>query len=472
MYKKTITMFFLTYLLSGCNESDSSDSSSNRLTDALGSYELDGDPSDQSQVAPVPRIENSKPQLGMKLFFSKDLSGEHDTACVTCHHPLLGGGDELSLSIGVQATNIDLLGPGRTHDVDKAHLAGMHFDGGPTVPRNAPTTFNFALYKDSVFHDGRIEITENGAIITPDSARKPDTSVENLVSAQALFPITSPEEMASSTFAGYTNQELRNEIASRLANNPEWVSEFEKVYGADVEITYDLVAEAIASYEASQLFVDSPWKSYLGGDETAISESAKRGAELFYNPVSAGGAGCVDCHSGDFFTDEKFHNIALPQIGRGKHDGSDNTDDFGRFRISNAPSEMYAFRTPTLLNVEVTGPYGHAGSYDTLYDVIAHHLNPESAIQNYDFELKNLKQKNVQSVSSYYNSNNALDLLLGDISNGNSSLTPTQLSEDDINSLVEFMKALTDPCVKSSECLAPWIAQDQAGLNILVAEFK
>ena len=64
----------------------------------------------------IPSIDDAKAQLGKKLFFTKGLGGNDDAACVTCHHPVLGGGDDLSLSIGVGAETPDLLGPGRFHD--------------------------------------------------------------------------------------------------------------------------------------------------------------------------------------------------------------------------------------------------------------------------------------------------------------------------------------------------------------------
>ena len=120
---------------------------------------------------------------------------------------MLGGGDDLPLPIGVQAEAPDLLGPGRFHSL--AHVindGGGEYDGGPTVPRNAPTTFNIALWDQVLFHDGRVESLgktagvngdDGSGIRTPDSAfGVADTnSGANLTAAQARFPVTSPEEM-------------------------------------------------------------------------------------------------------------------------------------------------------------------------------------------------------------------------------------------------------------------------------------
>ena len=117
-----------------------------RLLDAqlravIAEQGLTGDP---SLGRDLPSIDEPMAQLGKKLFFTKALSGDKDVACATCHIPSLGGGDELSVSIGVGAVDPEWLGPGRAHP-----------SGGPTVPRNAPTTFNIAMWDSVLFMDGR-----------------------------------------------------------------------------------------------------------------------------------------------------------------------------------------------------------------------------------------------------------------------------------------------------------------------------
>jgi len=94
----------------------------------------------------------------MKLFYSKALGGEQNTACASCHHPMLGGGDNLSLSIGVAADKPNALGANRQTS-DFKHTQ---------VPRNAPTTFNVVFWKNNLFHDGRIVRLPNNEITTPD----------------------------------------------------------------------------------------------------------------------------------------------------------------------------------------------------------------------------------------------------------------------------------------------------------------
>ncbi len=452
------------FSLLGCSsDNGSSDTSSGVDTEALlalvSGAGLTGDPT-TGRV--LPDVTDPKVQLGKKLFFSKGLGGDEDSACVTCHHPSLGGGDDLSLPIGVGAEIPNLLGPGRFHAVD---AVGGEFDGGPTVPRNAPTTFNIALWDQVLFHDGRIESLgktpgmngDDGAgIRTPDSAFgiADANSGANLTEAQSRFPVTSPEEMRAFTFAQGSTAVIRTALEGRLSG--DWDAEFTTAFG-DASITYERIAEAIGEYERSQVFVDTPLKAFIEGDNKAISESAKRGAITFFSSIEEGGANCVSCHSGDFFTDEKFHVIAAPQIGRGK--GNDNgtlsNDDFGRFRETGDAGDMYKFRTPTLLNVSATGPWGHVGAHTTLEAVIRHHLNPVEAVANFDF---GQLDPTVQAADMLTNTQFALDQLVANRSNDvENVLQNVDLSEEQITDLVEFVNTLTDPCVEDRDCLAPWI---------------
>lgn len=466
--------------LTGCNDSSSSTESVDvELAQVISSQGLMGDP---SLNRTLPDISDPEAQLGMELFFSRALGGDQDSACVTCHHPALGGGDDLSLPIGVGADEPDLLGPGRTH-------------GGsalPTVPRNAPTTFNMALWDSALFLDGRVESMnkepgQNGAtgdIRTPDSAFGSADALagESLTVAQARFPVTSAEEMRGVTFeAGNGNEDVRTHLAQRLSGiragelvSPDndasgladWPERFAAAYGND-EITYAKIASALAAYESSQVFVDTPWKAYVQGDTSALTPSQKRGALLFFSTPEQGGADCAGCHSGDFFTDENFHNIATIQLGVGKGDGDDGTDDFGRFRETGSDTDKYAFRTPSLLNIAETQPFGHAGAYDTVESVIRHHLNPQSAISNYFASSGSWCQNTAQFEGvvdcdalypgAEFNTVKALATLQIDQAAGRSKLTNADLSDSQVADLAAFMDALTDPCLKDSSCLAQWI---------------
>ena len=418
---------------------------------------LTGDP---TKNRTLPSINDPKAKLGKKLFFTKGLGGDNDSACVTCHHPSLGGGDNLSLSIGTGAEDPDLLGPGRYHSES---AVGGEYDGGPTVPRNAPTVFNIGLWDQVLFHDGRVEslgktVGVNGddgfGIRTPDSVfgvADPDSG-SNLTAAQSRFPVTSPEEMRGFSAPDDSNETVRNKLVEDLSS--DWEDEFNDAFG-DSLVNYSRIAEAIGEYQRSMVFVNSPWKKFIEGDKHAISQSAQQGGILFFSSIENGGANCASCHSGDFFTDEKFHVLATPQIGRGKGNGTLSNDDFGRFRESNNVADMYKFRTPTLLNVEVTGPWGHAGGYTTLEGMVRHMLNPADSIANYDFLQLD---STVQATDMQTNTQYALDqLALNRINNVDDVHRIAELTDKDVADIVEFLHALTDPCVKDRTCLAPWI---------------
>ncbi|WP_344807149.1 cytochrome-c peroxidase [Allohahella marinimesophila] len=409
----------------------------------------------------APSIDDPLSQLGKKLFFTKALSGEQDTACASCHHPSLGGGDDLSLPIGVDAVDPDLLGPGRRHQ-----SSADHWDGGPTVPRNSPTVFNFVLYEKTVFHDGRIEAVEGG-IRTPNSelGLADPNAGDSLAAAQARFPVTSAEEMRGFHFAANEGDDARLLLGKRLRGDSgeldavavqNWDAEFAAVFGHDVQpmVNYHRVAAAIAAYENSQLFIDNAWFRYLNGDQDALTLAAKRGAILFNTPAADGGAGCTTCHSGPAMTDESFHVLAMPQIGRGKGDDANLRGDHGRYRESHQPDDKYAFRTPSLLNVTETGPYGHSGAYADLESVVQHHLDPLTALENFD--LSQLDE-GIQSESLMYTAEESILQLERLRAEGKNNLPLVQLSEGEQADLMAFLQALTDPCVQSRECLSRWI---------------
>ena len=446
-------------LLAACSDSppdvNPADAALREIIEERG---LTGDPASGHDL---PSIGDPVAVLGRRLFFSKSLGGDEDSACVTCHHPVLGGGDGLALSIGVGADNPDLLGPGRTHP-----------DGDFTVPRNAPTTFNIALWEQGLFWDSRVENLEgdDGGIRTPDSDfGTPDSDAgETIVEAQSRFPVTSADEMRGFEFVmDGSNAELRTALEQRLTEDGRWAAEFEAAFGS-TEISYARIAEAIAAYEESQVFTDTPWSAYVQGDNHAIDASAKRGALLFFRRVEDGGANCASCHSGDFFTDEAFTSICAPQIGRGKGDGATETSDYGRERETGDAAERFTFRTPTLLNVSATGPYLHSGAYDNLSDVVRHHFDPQAATERYDPSTIPLAASddfdaNSSEMVSFLKTSNRVISSFG---------TPLESSETDVEDLVAFLEALTDPCVLDRECLAPWIADpttDNVDENLLVA---
>ena len=471
---------------SGCsnNEDDSQANLNTELRQVISARSLTGDPSSGRDL---PDISEPLAQLGMKLYFTKALSGNMDTACVSCHHPVLGGGDALPVSIGVDALDPDLLGPGR-----------MHASGHPNVPRNAPTVFNIGLWDHVMFWDGRVESLgetpgANGddrlGIRTPETAygeADPDAG-ENLPMAQARFPVTSSAEMRGEVFeAGNSSDDAREHLAARIGDygvgqyeltQNQWLAEFQQAFNSDADartlITYDHIAAAIGAYERSMVFVDSAWKAFVDGDDNAISRSAKQGALLFFRSYDHGGAGCSLCHQGDFFTDESFHVLATPQLGSGKGNGDDGSDDYGCFRETADDAQKYAFRTPTLLNVEVTAPYGHAGAYATLEAMVRHVLDPVNAVATYDYSQLD---PSVDITHTNENTRYALQKFLANQQAGITPIRTVRLTDAQVDDLVAFLKTLTDPCVLSGKCLAPWIPDDTTadpdGLRLNAVDFN
>ncbi|MEW6982158.1 cytochrome-c peroxidase [Colwelliaceae bacterium 6471] len=448
----------------------------------------------------LPTIDDAKVQLGKKLFFTKNLGGEQSAACVSCHHPSLGGGDDLSLSVGVDAvdeltqSSHQLLGIGRFNGNNNENL--------PVVPRNAPSIFNIGLNNRGLFWDSRVETARNGGIFTPDSPtnargqRQPDNSLPpgtTLASAQARFPVTSSDEMRGEFLASETNQTLRSALAQRFDNTNEdfittWAAAFSEVF-TDNDINFDRIADAIGEYERSLLFVDNRWNRYLSGETDALTDEEKAGAILFFTPTQQGGASCAGCHNGPTFSNDRHHLAAFPQIGVGKGNASETatSHDFGRENVTHDIADRYHFRTPSLLNVSVTAPYGHSGAYQTLTEVVAHYNDPEAAIDRLFAaraevpftdgiapycllpQIAEIMQKNNSNCEdvfpdAYANSLASVQYLqqalAGEVDARAPLRTRPNLSSVQITQLVAFLNTLTDPCVNDRSCLAPWIIDE------------
>ncbi len=384
-----------------------------------------------------------KVRLGKKLFFDKELSGNRNISCATCHHAITDTGDGLSLPVGEGATGLGV-----------ARNTGFGGDAvHERVPRNAPPVFNLGA-KEFVrmFHDGRAEVDPN----QPSGFRSPagddlPSGLDNILAVQAMFPVTSGTEMAGqppensiaiATAAGNLAGPggVWEQLADRLRIIPGYVKLFKAAYddiSSAADITYVHAANAIAAFEAKAWRADnSPFDKFLRGNTGAMSQNALRGMELFY-----GKAGCSTCHSGTFQTDHQFHAIAMPQIGPGKGDGIDGHEDLGRERVTGDSLDRHRFRTPTLRNVALTAPYGHDGAYNTLRGVILHHLDPVSGIEAYNEK---------QAVLPPRADLNAIDFIVQDdparraVIAASNELAPVSLTNREIRNLIYFLHALTD----------------------------
>ncbi len=264
---------------------------------------------------------------------------------------------------------------------------------------------------------------------------------------------------------------FRNHLVERLKGNADqrymdlnaatnWLSLFRAGFQkssatANEVITLQNIQRALAAYIKSQIFIDTPWKRYIEGDESAMDESAKRGAFLFYSGKVEGGLGCATCHSGDKFSSERFYNVAFPQIGRGfqRADGT----DAGRWMVTRNNNDWYAHRVPSLLNVDLTAPYGHAGTFASLEGVLRFHANPRAGVQEYDYTLQNLPQFSGGGIQ-YANSEKMTQNVIAhdSFSSSESFLPNRRLTDVEVQDLVAFLKSLTDICAADSECRADW----------------
>lgn len=381
-------------------------------------------------------------ELGRLLFWDRVLSGNRNIACATCHHPRFGTSDGLSLGMGEGGIG---LGPDRRPD--PADYPEQR------IPRNAPALWNVGARGFTVmFADGRIEIDPKRA----SGFRTPleDEMVAgfaSLLSAQTMFPVLSNDEMAGHYEENDVSTLVRQgritgpdgawaAIARRVAAIPDYAARFAAVYpevAAGRPIAFTDISNAVAAYMSFDFRSDgSPFDAVLRG-EGRLEPAAAAGMALFY-----GKAGCSTCHSGPLLTDMKFHAMGDPQLGPGKAERFERHQrDVGRMRVSNAPADAYAFRTPSLRNVTLTAPYGHAGAFRDLAAYVRQHCAPGSALSGYRLDAAVLP---------------ALDTAKPDFAPDEGAanypaiaaavtMPPSVPTEAELADLLAFLKALEDP---------------------------
>lgn len=376
-------------------------------------------------------------ELGMKLFHSKSLSANADTSCSSCHHPALGcGGDDLSMPIGVNAVDPALLGPGRSDGMNSI----------PIVPRNSQATCNTALWTRGLFWDNRVAIsgrslTTESADVTANTDASVGDSTIALLMAQAHFPVTAAAEMGDATEFGYDDTVDSDLTAYRetvLAGNlslEAWGQLFTAAFG-DATITYSRIAEAMAAYEAVQIFIDNPFFDYVDGNTEAISEDEKRGAITFM----ASSTGCTFCHAGAFFSTQAQLPGNYPQIGVGKDEGGSGADE-GAEGLT-GPG---AFRAPTLLNVAITGPWGHNGQFGTLKRNVEHYKGHGDSIAQYFANKEMCELEQFADLADCENELAPNGLALSEaILAGNQEFS-NNISDQEVDLVVKFLETLTDP---------------------------
>lgn len=274
-------------------------------------------------------LTRAKIELGRQLYFDTRLSSDNTISCASCHHPDEGFGRRTQFGVGVDGQ-----------------------EGG----RNSPVSYNRIL-SGPQFWDGRAESLE----------------------AQAVGPIANPIEMANT----------HENAVKTLAGIEGYKAQFDKIF--DDGVTIDNVGKALATFERAIVSGPAPFDYYdraqtikkqFGGDDfdedelkeedselfedylaavegsKAMSESARRGRDLFFSAK----VGCTACHAGANFADELYHNLGV---------GMDAEEpDLGRFAVTKEDKDKGAFKTPTVRNVSLSGPYMHDGSQKTLKEVV------------------------------------------------------------------------------------------------------
>jgi cytochrome c peroxidase len=395
-------------------------------------------------VAPPPAVRPALSLLGQALAFDKELSGNRDISCMTCHLSRTATVDGRSVAVGQGATG---LGTARVHPQ------------GRFVHRNAPPLFNLHALSTLTW-DGRV-FTKDGVVRTPGAnllAAQRAVLECGTVSALPMFPVLSRPEMRAETgnelaaIPDDKHQKVWRFLMRRLGAIPEYRTMFMSAYPTAVSfdsLNFAHAGNAMGCWIASVFgATNTPWDRMLAGNNDAMTETQLRGALAFLST-----ARCSQCHSGPLFTDRLFHNVATPQIGPGFGNGPDGHDDFGRERQTGNIKHRYQFRTPPLRNIELTGPYGHDGALINLRAWVDHYSQSDVKLQTYDVtQLEPLLQSTLQPTA-------AAILQTRDVRLRDLVIPPTTVDQ-----ITEFLKALTDPASRDLSRFVP--ARVPSGLTV------
>lgn len=384
-------------------------------------------------------FDDKKARIGQLLFYDAILSGNKNISCGTCHNPEFGTSDGLSLGIGEGGSG---LGSRRNAGSGKSRIRKR-------IPRNSPGLWNLGAKQiDVLFHDGRLSLSDiyDNGFDSPAEEWLPG-KLDNILAAQALFPMTAQFEMAGNPAENQVAGAAHDRIdavwpilAKRIRLIPEYASMFVDAFDSidtAADITISEIANAIGAFIGLEWqSYDSPFDAYLAGDETALTAQSKQGLDLFY-----GKAGCAQCHAGKLLTDHQFHALALPHFGPGRTRRFDPyVRDVGHMGASDRLEDAYRFRTPSLRNVALTAPYGHNGAYPTLQGIVRHHLDPVNAFQRWRKEDANLPPAPWLAVIDFVAFDDAREKqrLLSRL-----DIQPLALSEQEIINIVSFLHSLT-----------------------------
>lgn len=279
---------------------------------------------------PAPEYPAENPQtdakiaLGKRLFFERALSSDSSVSCASCHIPQYAFSDTAKTSLG--------------------HAGKRGF-------RNSPSLAN-VVFQKFFFWDAGVKTIERA--VHP--------------------PMLADFEM---------NMDIV-ELTNRLESNASYVLDFNQTFGEKME--YKHVVHALAAYQRSLIFFNTPYDRFMAGDKNALNETQKRGLALFRSDT----VGCAKCHKEPLFFDDTWHNIGLEE----------KFEDYGRGRVTLDSADFGKFKTPTLRNVAVTAPYMHNGSIATLQEVVFFYagggvFSPNKSALIHKINLNNQQQKDL-----------------------------------------------------------------------------
>lgn len=192
---------------------------------------------------------------------------------------------------------------------------------------NAPTVFNSSL-NFVQFWDGRAASLEE----------------------QAAGPVHNPLEMASNWA----------EVIPKLSRDETYRQEFSRIYKQGM--TGDTIVDAIATFERTLLTPNSRFDRFLRGDKDALDPLERSGYQRFLD------YGCASCHQGAGVGGNMFQRFGV--MGTYLKEDAGRKSDLGRFNVSGLDRDRNVFKVPSLRNVEVTPPYFHDGSAQSLEDAV------------------------------------------------------------------------------------------------------
>jgi cytochrome c peroxidase len=235
---------------------------------------------------------------------------------------------EKSLSIDGTVSCATCHAPEKGFSDDEPTSTGV---GGKKGDRHSPTVVN-RIFSAAQFWDGRAPSLEE----------------------QALGPVQNPVEM------GMPDMKI---VIEKLKSDPSYLESFKAAFPPDGAIAAENVGKAIASFERTILSGNSPYDRFMTGDKGAMSESAQRGMQVFKDEKKGN---CETCHAGPNFTDENYNNIGVGMAAQ--------NPDQGRYQVTRLEGHQGAFKTPTLRDVAMRGPYMHDGSQKTLEVVVDYYV--------------------------------------------------------------------------------------------------